>query len=374
MSTLPRRLLSRHGQEALAAYLFLLPFVLSLAIFFGYAFIRTIYFSFTDYNMFEPPKWVALANYVAIFREARFLTALRNSLAFSIIVTLTQTAFALLLAVVLNNKLKGITFFRAAYYMPSVASSVVVTLIFLWMFQRTGVFNYVLELFARYWPFLVAFVAIAALFQFAQVVWDRSRGRPVGWFEPASLLTSFLLAAVGVAALWATGKISALDVDPIRVVWLNTRRTIPEGGGWLSVPIPLLAIMMLNSWTTAPTFMLLYLAGLQDIPKELYEAAAVDGANKWHQFRYVTFPQLRHVTFLVMALGLIGTLQMFDQVAIIGPAAPLDSVITLAYYVYSNAFPGGSLPRVGMASAAAVILAVLTLIALMVQRLVVERE
>ncbi|MFS8582057.1 MAG: hypothetical protein FWJ61_04345, partial [Limnochordales bacterium] len=81
---------------------------------------------------------------------------------------------------------------------------------------------------------------------------------------------------------------------------------------------------------------------------------------------------LKHITFLVMALGLIGTLQMFDQVAVIGSAAPLDSVITLAYYVYSNVFPGGALPRVGMASAAAVILAILTLIAVLIQRRVVE--
>jgi len=371
---LPRRLLSRHGQEVLAAYLFLLPFVLSLAIFFGYAFVRTIYFSFTDYNMFDAPRWVGLANYAAIFRETKFLTALRNSLAFSIIVTLAQTAFALLLAIVLNNRLKGITFFRAAYYMPSVASSVVVTLIFLWMFQRTGVFNYVLELFARYRPFLAAFFALAAAVQVAQVAWDRWRKRPVGWFEPPALLTSFLLAVAGVAALWATGKISAVDVEPVRIVWLNTRQTLPSSGGWISVPIPLASIMMLNTWTTAPTLMLLYLAGLQDIPKELYEAAAVDGANKWHQFRYVTLPQLKHVTFLILSLGLISTLQMFDQVAIIGSAAPLEATITLAYYVYSNAFPGGALPRVGMASAAAVILAILTLVAVMIQRRVVERE
>ena len=142
-------------QEALAAYLFLLPFVLSLAVFFGYAFVRSIYFSFTDYNMFEAPRWVGLANYVAIFRETRFLIALRNSLAFSVVVTLLQTAFALLLAVALNNRLRGIAFFRTAYYMPSVASSVVVTLIFLWMFQRTGVVNYVLgaaRRSGRIWP------------------------------------------------------------------------------------------------------------------------------------------------------------------------------------------------------------------------------
>ena len=69
-------------QEALAAYLFLLPFDLSLLIFFGYAFVRSVYFSFTDYNMFDPPNWVGLANYAAIFREPRFLIALRNSIGF----------------------------------------------------------------------------------------------------------------------------------------------------------------------------------------------------------------------------------------------------------------------------------------------------
>lgn len=359
-------------QEALAAYLFLLPFVLSLAVFFGYAFVRSIYFSFTDYNMFEAPRWVGLANYVAIFRETRFLIALRNSLAFSVVVTLLQTAFALLLAVALNNRLRGIAFFRTAYYMPSVASSVVVTLIFLWMFQRTGVVNYVLGAARTYWPHLAAFFAMAALCQAVQVNWDHRRGLPAGWFEPGSLLVSLLLAAVGVAALWATGTLSVAETEPVRIVWLNTRRTFPEGGGWFALPIPLLAVMMLNTWTTAPTFMLLYLAGLQDIPRELYEAAQVDGANRWQQFRYVTFPQLKHVTFLVVALGLIGTLQMFDQVAVIGSAAPLDSVITLAYYVYSNVFPSGALPRVGMASAAAIILAVLTLLAVLLQRRVVE--
>ncbi len=77
--------------------------------------------------------------------------------------------------------------------------------------------------------------------------------------------------------------------------------------------------MILNTWTTAPTMMLLFLAGLQDIPSELYEAAAVDGATGFAAFRHITLPGLKHVTYLVVTMGgLIGTLQMFDQVAIIG--------------------------------------------------------
>lgn len=368
---MPRRF-SRQTQESVAAYLFLLPFALSLFVFFGYAFVRTIYFSFTDYNLFEAPQWVGFGNYIALLRESRFLVALRNSIAFSVTVTIAQTAFALALAVVMNNRLRGIALFRTAYYMPSVASSVVVTLIFIWMFQRTGAVNYLIETGAAYAPIIGAFLALAAVFQGLQVWFDRRRGWPTAVFEPSLLASSLLLSGIGTALLWATGVVQGADVEPVRTVWLNTRRTFPEGGGWLSIPVPLLAIMVLNTWTTAPTFMLLYLAGLQDIPRELYEAAEVDGADRWQRFRHITVPQLKHVTFLVMTLGLIGTLQMFDQVAIIGSAAPLDSVITLAYYVYNNAFPGGALPRIGMASAAAVALGLLTLGAVLLQRRVVE--
>src|SRR5690606_39902495 len=95
-------------------------------------------------------------------------------------------------------------FLRTAYYMPSLASSVVVTLIFLWASQRTGLFNYLLGLFRTYWPMLLAFLVLAALFQVLQVLWDRRRGHPARWLEPGAVLTSLLLAAAGVAALWAT--------------------------------------------------------------------------------------------------------------------------------------------------------------------------
>ena len=126
--------------------------------------------------------------------------------------------------------------------------------------------------------------------------------------------------------------------------------------------------MLFNIWTTAPTFMLLYLAGLQDIPRELYEAAAVDGAENWHVLRYIVVPQLKPITFLVITMGLIGTLQMFDQVAILGEQAPRTSIITLAYYIYANIFPSSASPRVGMASAAAMFLALLTFLIVYVQR------
>ena len=368
-----RRLLTARLHETLTAYVFLAPYLFSLVVFFVYAFVRTFYFSFTDYNLFDPPSWVGLRNYVALLTEPRFLTALRNSITFSVVVTTAQTVFALALALALNQKLRGITFFRAAYYMPSVASSVVITLIFIWLYQRTGVINYLLTMAKVYRPLILTFLAWTAVFQ-ALLVWlERRRRLPAAPLEPSLLVTAMMLAVACTAVLRLAGVVAPVEgVQPVAIPWLNTRRRWPEWGP-ISAPIPLEAIMLLNTWTTAPTFMLLYLAGLQDIPRELYEAAAVDGASAWQQFRHVTLPQLRHVTFLVVTLGLIGTLQMFDQVAVIGDQAPLESVITLAYYVYNNVFPGGATPRVGMAAAAAVTLAVLTLIVVLIQRKVVER-
>lgn len=368
-----RPLFTQRLQEATVAYLFLLPYLFGLVVFFAYAFARTAYLSFTRYDLFSPPVWVGLGNYLRLFTEPLFGTALYNSLIFSLTVTTAQTVLALLLAAALNQKLRGITFFRSAYYMPSVASSVVITLIFIWLFQRTGVVNYVITLVLRYRAFIGAFLLAAGALHAGTVVWERRQGRPTLAWEPALLVQSMILAVPVVAALWAAGVTTVdrnmADVD---LIWLNTRRRFPDWA-FPSAPLPLEAIMLLNTWTTGPTFMLLYLAGLQEIPRELYEAASVDGATPWQQFLHITVPQLRHVTFLVVTLGLIGTLQMFDQVAVIGDQAPLESTITLAYYVYRNMFMGGAMPRVGQAAAAAMVLAILTLVVVLIQRRVVER-
>ena len=113
--------------------------------------------------------------------------------------------------------------------------------------------------------------------------------------------------------------------------------------------------------------MLFFLAGLQNIPGALYEAADIDGATPWQKLMNVTVPMLRPVTFYVITVGLIGTMQMFDQVAVIGSAAPGDTLITLAYYVYTNTFKAGAAP-VNLASAAAIILAAIILVMVFVQR------
>lgn len=369
-----RRRSSQGLGERLAPYVLLAPFLFTLIVFFGYAFVRVFYFSFTDYDLFATPKWVGLKNYLNIFRDIDFTLAMKHSLTFMLVVTTAQTVLALVLALVLNQRIRGINFFRAAYYMPSVTSSVVITLIFIWFFQRRGVMNFLISKFQEYRGIVGLFLLLAAALQLSLVGWEKLRRRPVSLSEPSFLFLSLLLSFIVVFSAVRFGLLTPREVAPVDIIWFNTTKKWPNFLGSLAFPVPLGAIMLFNIWTTAPTFMLLYLAGLQDIPRELYEAAAVDGAERWHMIRYIVIPQLKPITFLVVTMGLIGTLQMFDQVAILGGQAPRQSTITLAYYIYSNIFPSSATPRVGMASAAAMFLAILTSVIVYIQRKVLGEE
>lgn len=361
--------------DTTAALLFLAPFLLTLAVFFLYATARAVYFSFTNYDLFNAPQWVGWQNYRDLFRDENFLTALRNSLVFAFVVTLVQTVGALVMAATLNQRIRGLSFFRTAFYTPSITSSVVITLIFLWLYQRRGVFNYLATQVQTYLPQVLAFVLAVVALQTLQVMVERSRGMPAKALDPALLVVSLLVAGAATWAATAFGFLAPREVADVDFVWLQTRQEVPSGWPmWLRAPVPLIAIMIQNVFTTIPTFMLMFLAALQDVPKSYYEAAALDGATPAQQFVYITVPSVRPVTFLVVTLGLIGTLQMFDQVAIFGNAAPLRSVITLAYFVYNRMFPGAQLPEVGFASAAAMFLAALTLVIVMLQRLFLRAE
>jgi len=344
------------------AFIFLLPLLFTLAVAFLYAFIRTVYFSFTDYNLFQITKFVGFDNYIKLLADYRFVLALTHSLVYSVVVTASQTFLALMLAIVLNQKIRGLTFFRASYYVPCIASSVAITTIFIWLMNRRGTVNWFLTGIGRYWPFIITGLALIVLVQYLQVFWERRHGLPVRVLDPLLFGISLLVGVVGAAILGRLGVVQPYPMAEAAIPWLTTRQT------FLGIPYPLLSIMMLNIWTTTPTFMILFLAGLQDVPGELYEVAGIDGATPRQEWRPDTVPALRPELFRVITLGLIGTIQMFDQVAIMAGTAPLAPTITLSYYVYRNMFGAGTLPKVGLASAAALVLAVLTLLVVFIQR------
>lgn len=357
--------MTRKGQATTTAYLFLAPFLITSLIFFFYAFARAVYYSFTDFNLFNTPKVIGIQPYLEVLSDASFRRALINSLVFAVITTTLQTVFALLMSVVLNNKLRGMAFFRTAWYMPSITSSVVITLIFLWLFQRRGVANYVITQWQASQPLILTLLGITLLVQVIQVLLERRAGHRAGWFDPALAATSVLGAILGTVLLNFLGVVGVREVPPFDYQYFADKWI--SVGGVQVLSIPLLVIIIQNTFTTVPTLMLFFLAGLQGIPGSLYEAADIDGASPFQKLMNVTVPQPRPVTFYVVTVGLIGTMQMFDQVAVIGSAAPSETLITLAYYVYTNTFKAGAAP-VNMASAAAIILALIILTMVFIQR------
>lgn len=293
--------------EALTAYVFLLPYLfifLTFTVFsIGYAF----YLSFTRYNLLRPPEWWGLEGYRRVLCLESLLPrgedapplvcddlfikkALPNTVKYTLMVVPTQTVLSLILAFAMDQKLRFRRLFRTIYYLPSVTSSVVISLIFVWLFSPLGIVNQIFHL---------------------------------------------------------------------NINWLNDPR------------YAFYTIMILNVFTTSGTLMLIFLAGLQDIPTAIYEAASIDGANKFQTLRYITIPMLRPVVFFVVTVGLIGCFQVFDQIYVMTSGGPLDSTTTVAYLIYKWAFRDTTV-KMGQAAALSFILALIILVFTLIQRRIIE--
>jgi ABC-type sugar transport system permease subunit len=206
----------------------------------------------------------------------------------------------LFLAVIVNQKIRGQTFFRAAFYFPAIASSAAITTLWIFIVAPDGIFN-------------------------------QSR------------------AALGLNPLFSLLGFSAAQN------WIGDQGTAMN------------TIILLNAWTTSGTFMLFYLASLQSISHEVYEAAAVDGASAWQVFRRITFPLLKPGHYFVATVAVIGALQLFDQALIGGGVngAPNNALMTMVLYLYNAAF---SQFNFSYAAAIGIILFVVIFTATLVQR------
>ncbi len=257
--------------------------------------------------------FIGLDNYRELFDSPDFYVALRNTIWYTLGVVPIQTALGLVLAVLANRKLRGIGFFRTAFYFPSISSSVVIAVIFIWLYSGNGLINTILRNIGITPP---------------RPVW---LANPNGVFE--QILGSF-------------------GVDNVSV--------------WLAGPsIAMASIMLQNIWTSLGGTMVVYLAGLQNVPAEVYEAAQLDGASRWRVFRDITIPLLKPITYFVLTIGMIGCFQVFDQIYIMSEGGPAKTTTTLAYLVYTQAFQG---LRLGYASAIAIVLFFIILAVYLVQR------
>jgi multiple sugar transport system permease protein len=269
------------GREDPAGYLFMAPSIFVLGTFVISPILYAVFLAFHKVQLLGGIEYefAGIRNFARLIEDERVWIALRNTAEYVAIVVPTQTVLALILAVTLNSGIRGRNWFRILYFLPTVTSSAVLTLIFMWIYNTNGLLN-----------------------------------------------------------------------DFLSFLGLPTYN-------WLGDPaIALKGIMIMNIWSTAPFFMIIYLAALQDIPKTVYEAAELDGANAWQQFIHITLPLLRPVTFFVVAMGIIGTFQLFDQSYIFsgGTGGPNNSTLTVVLLIYQAVFRN---LQMGYAAAIAFLLA-----------------
>ena len=264
MSSLPgTRRLSLARREALWAYAFIAPWTIGFIIFTVGPMLASLFFSFTDYNIIDAPRWIGLTNYINLFHDDLFWHSLGITFKFAAIALPLGLVFSYLIAVLLNSKISGINIWRTVYFLPSV----------------------------------IAGVAVALL-------WGRI-------FDPKFGILNPLLEKIGI-----------------------------EGPGWLSDPHwAISALVIMSLWGVGGN-VIIYLAGLQGVPTDLYDAAKVDGATAWQRFRYVTLPMTTPVIFYNLVLGLIGTFQYFTEVYVLtnGTGNPARSTLFYNLYLYQNAF------------------------------------
>lgn len=264
-------------ERRMAGLLFVLPSLLFLLLFVIYPIVSAFYLSLHRYDLLQAPIWDGLGRYALLLEDERFFKAIGNTLLFAVMTVPLGTAISLLLAVLINQPLRAIYFFRTAYYLPVVTSFVAVSFIWLWIYEpQFGILNQILD---------------------------------------AAGLPTF--------------------------AWLRDPKTA------------MLSIAILSIWKNAGYNMIIFLAGLQGVPKYLYEAAEIDGASALQRFWHITVPMLSPTTFFVFVVYFIGALQMFTQSWILTQGGPLDSTLTVVYLIYQNGF---EFLKMGSASAMSVIL------------------
>jgi multiple sugar transport system permease protein len=283
----------RGWRIALVALLFVAPSLVPLLLFMVGPMVASGGISLLSWDLLSPAKWVGTANYRLLLHDEDFHRALLHTLAFIAAYLPLVLVGGLALALALNQRLRGLGWFRTVYFLPVVTSWVVVALIWKWLLNPgTGLVNQALGL-----------VGIAG---------------PGWWVDPNWAMPSIVLA---------------------------------------------------SAWKDVGFVMVILLAGLQAIPEEYYEAAALDGQGRWGRFRHVTLPLLTPAIFFVVVISLINNFQVFDQVWVMTGGGPADSTTVVMQQVVKNAFSFG---RMGYAAAMswilfAVILAV-TLVQLRLQR------
>lgn len=332
---------SIHGNRALAGWLFVTPVIVIIGLFMLVPIGMAAWVSVSDWTGIGPPfsegvNFVGTDNYTELLAGTGLATrdlgtALRNNLFYVLLVVPIQTAVSLGLALLVNRRvMRARGFFRTAFYFPSVTSSVAITVLWLFLFSATGPVNKILS-------------------------WAAVDGP--NWFHDPRGIFHVALGGLG---------ITAQDNPLAGLTFLGI-----TGWDWVSGPsVAMTAFILMAIFTTSGTFMLLFIAGLQQINAEVEEAAMTDGANGWQRFWLVTLPMLKPTLFTVLTLGLIGTWQVFEQIYTGTQGGPAKTTLTPAFLSFNAAFNNHDWPR---GAAIAFILFAIIIVLTALQRLVIGR-
>lgn len=276
-------------QATVNAYLYLAPTLLGLLIFSAGAIIASFFISFTNWQLVLPPVWVGLRNYTNLLELPEFWQVLRNTVYYTVGYVPLAVSLPLFMAMLVNQKLKGITFFRTTYFLPVVTSGVAIALVWGWMYNPSfGVINFLLD-------------------------------------------TLFGI----------------------------------EGPRWLSDPAwAMPALILIGVWHSIGYNMVIYLAGLQGIPQELYEAGRMDGAGWWGQFWGITLPLITPTIFFILVLSIIGSFQVWTITYLLTQGGPANATLTLSYYIYQQGFQWF---HMGFAASLAYVLFAIVFVVTMIQ-------
>jgi multiple sugar transport system permease protein len=261
--------------EALAGYFFISPWIIGTIVFLLGPMLVSLLLCFAKWDIISPAKWVGLGNLREMAGDERFYTSLKVTAVYTLFSVPLGTAGSLLLALLLNAKIRGQAVFRTLYYIPSVSSAVAASLIWLRLFNpESGLLNYLLN----------------------------------------SLRLMPVMETLGLT-------------DPVKgyVNWLGSEKTA------------LASLIVMSLWGIGGG-MIIYLAGLQGIPQTYYDAAEVDGAGVWSKFRNVTIPLLTPTIFFTLVMGVIGTFQAFTQAYVMTNGGPNNATLFYVLYLYQNAF------------------------------------
>lgn len=329
-------------RDTAAGWLFTLPVIVVLGLFLVVPVVMAAWVSVSDWTGRGSPfaggvSFIGAQNYRQILAEPGlqqrdFGISLRNNLYYVLLVVPLQTILSLLLATAVNRRaMRGVGFFRTAFYFPSVTSSVAITVLWLFLFAATGPVNK-----------LISYVGLTG----------------PNWFQDPRGLVHVVAGWFGVD----TAPAALSSPGPLGV----------SGWEWLAGPsVAMTAFIAMAIFTTSGTFMLLFLAALQGLDPEVDEAAMMDGASRWQRFSRVTVPQLRPTIFTVVTLGLIGTWQVFDQIYTGTQGGPSKTTLTPAYLSYTAAFEG---QRWGQGAAISFLLFFLIVILTLLQRWVLRER